>query len=59
MSEAKVKEALAKAGLPWEDFVEWMDGQTVGLNPDGSFNYYDWDVASFIDGGGKRTPIHD
>lgn len=34
----------------WEDFQEWMTGQTVGIYPDGSTNYYASDVARFREG---------
>ena len=34
----------------WTEFLKWMTGQTVGINKDGSENYYAWDVQRFIDG---------
>jgi hypothetical protein len=34
----------------WKDFQLWMRGQTVGVYPDGSTNYYENDVQDFIDG---------
>jgi len=46
-----IKEAKAKikeAGGAWKTFMYWMRGQTVGLNDDGSTNFYDGDVYRFI-----------
>ena len=34
----------------WNDFIKWMRGQTHGINPDGSDDYYKWDVERFQDG---------
>lgn len=34
----------------WIEFQEWMIGQTMGLNKDGSINYYESDVERFIEG---------
>lgn len=31
-----------------DEFMEWMKGQTVGLNDDGSLNYYRYDVERWI-----------
>ena len=31
----------------YEEFLEWMTGQTVGINKDGSTEFYDWDVKRF------------
>jgi len=33
----------------WQLFLDWMYGQTAGINPDGSTNYYDWDVGRFVE----------
>lgn len=41
MKEEEVKEYL------WESFLEWMNGQTVGINENGSIDYYDSDVMRF------------
>ena len=41
MNEEQVKQYL------FEQFEEWMTGQTVGVNPDGSTVYYDYDVERF------------
>lgn len=31
----------------WKEFEEWMRGQTTGINPDGSSDYYEWDVKRY------------
>ncbi len=36
----------------WDEFLKWMRGQTVGLNEDGSRDYYPWDVMQFCRGKG-------
>lgn len=41
MNEEEVKDYL------WARFQEWMEGQTVGVNKDGSVDYYDYDVIRF------------
>lgn len=41
MNEKQVKDYLFKK------FEEWMTGQTVGVNPDGSIDYYDYDVERY------------
>lgn len=48
MTEKEVKAALKKNNLTWKHFNEWMRGQTVGLNEDGSADYYEYDVNRFI-----------
>ncbi len=32
----------------WDEFLKWMRGQTVGLNEDGSTEFYPWDVMKFV-----------
>lgn len=32
----------------WKEFLEFMDGQTVGINKDGSTDYFDQDVSNFL-----------
>ena len=46
MTGRAVKE---KIGIEnWETFIAWMKGQTLGIYPDGSTNYYECDVEAFI-----------
>jgi len=35
----------------YNDFLHFMRGQTVGINPDGSIDYYIYDIERFL---GKR-----
>ena len=48
MKTTKAKDEIEKAGGSWEVFLEWMRGQTVGLNEDGTEDIYDYDVNRFI-----------
>lgn len=32
----------------WNDFLKFMKGQTIGINDDGSADYYKEDVYKFI-----------
>lgn len=48
MVKEKVLEKLKENNLKWSDFMKWMYGQTMGLNEDGTPDYYDWDVERFI-----------
>jgi len=42
MNEQEVKDCL------WPEFTDFMCGQTVGVNEDGSDKYYKYDVKRFI-----------
>lgn len=46
MNEKQVKKYLAQ---DYPEFLEWMRGQTVGINEDGSIEFYDYDVKRFWD----------
>lgn len=48
MKEADVIKMIGKN--KWKEFQYWMKGQTVGVNSDGSIEYYENDVQRFIDG---------
>lgn len=48
MTTEQVEQKLKENNLSWDDFQNWMQGQTVGANEDGSTNWYDWDVERFI-----------
>lgn len=41
MNEEEVKQYL------FDKFLEWLTGQTVGLNEDGSIDYYEYDVERY------------
>lgn len=38
----------------WKEFEEFMTGQTVGINSDGTTDYYDCDVDNFLRPKNKR-----
>ncbi|MFH1752279.1 MAG: hypothetical protein ABH821_05060 [archaeon] len=46
MNKKQVIERIGKS--KWKEFEEFMRGQTVGVNKDGSFDYYEWDVENFL-----------
>lgn len=48
MNESQAKSAIRKAGGSWDVFIEWMSGQTMRLNEDGTSDYYDRDVERYI-----------
>jgi hypothetical protein len=44
-----LQEVIKKIGKDRiEEFLQFMTGQTVGENPDGSFDYYSQDVENFL-----------
>ena len=45
MIEQEVKKEIKEEN--WEKFLDWMRGQTVGLNEDGTTDYYACDVMAF------------
>lgn len=49
------KEVIARIGEKrWEAFTNFMYGQTVRVNPDGSIDYYEVDVENFLKAPKKR-----
>lgn len=46
MTITEVKKIIGKKY--WKEFKEWMRGQTVGMNEDGSVDIYDYDVNRFL-----------
>ena len=49
MTEKEVRSKIKKAGGNWRTFKKWMVGQTMGMNKDGSVDYYECDVDRFIE----------
>jgi hypothetical protein len=45
MTEKQVKDFIGEEN--WKKFCNWMYGQTIGLNSDGSIDYYNCDVKAF------------
>jgi len=48
MTPKKAEKTILEAGLSVEKFYDWMNGQTMGLYPNGTTNIYDQDVERFI-----------
>ena len=48
MKEADVIRLIGKN--KWKEFQYWMKGQTVGINSDGTIDYYEHDIQKFIEG---------
>ena len=48
MKTKDVEKLLKKHGKIWDEFAEFMHGQTVGTYPDGETNWYDCDVERFV-----------
>ena len=48
MTPSTAQYKIKQAGGLWKDFLQWMRGQTIGIFPDGTVEYYDCDVEKFI-----------
>lgn len=46
MKKSEVLKAIGKNN--WKGFLKYMEGQTLGINSDGSTDYYDHDVKKFL-----------
>lgn len=43
------KEVISKIGKDnWTKFMKFMYGQTIGINKNGTYNYYECDVENFL-----------
>ena len=58
MSSQQVKQLLKENNLLWDDFIEWMFGQTVAII-NGEPDYYEYDVMRFIKYGGKKASAYE
>ena len=47
MYKEQVIELLKEKDLKWEDFYDWMKGQTIGMDGN-KIIYYNHDVARYI-----------
>jgi len=45
MRESEVKKYIGENN--WKLFNKFMNGKTVGINKDGTFDYYEYDVKRF------------
>lgn len=48
MTVEQAEQKIREAGGNTKVFWEWMRGQTMGLNEDGTTDVYDYDVNRFI-----------
>lgn len=48
MNEKQVKKLIGNDN--WEDFLDFMKGQTVGISKNGEIDYYSYDVNRYIEG---------
>ena len=48
MTIEQAEQKIIEAGGSTEVFWDWMTGQTMGLNDDGTTNIFDHDVERFI-----------
>lgn len=48
MTVQQAEEKIQSAGGSIVVFWEWMSGQTMGMNEDGTIDVYDYDVDRFI-----------
>ena len=39
----------------WDEFLEWMEGQTMGMTEDGDTDFFPWDVMKFCQGKGIKS----
>ena len=46
MNKEEVRELIGDSN--WREFLDYMHGKTVGVNDDGSTDFYDWNVERFI-----------
>ena len=53
MTTEQAEEKIRNAGCSVDTFWDWMRGQTMGLNDDGTTDVYDYDVDRFIRYKGK------
>lgn len=50
MTTEEVIKLVESRGHTFGEFTKWMFGQTYGMNPDGTPNWYEVDVNRFING---------
>lgn len=55
MKEEEVNRILKKHNRTWTQFNKFMVGQTIGVYPDGTPDYYEYDVKRFIYRIGERV----
>lgn len=53
MTTEEVKLLLKHYGKPWDGFLKFMTGQTVGMGEDGEADWYESDVDRYIKRNGE------
>ncbi len=48
MKTKETKQKIEEAKGDWNEFLDWMYGQTVGQYPDGDTDWYECDIDNFI-----------
>ena len=48
MTRKEVEKVIEENNLKLEDFDKFIENQTVGIDKDGSVNYYGADVEKFV-----------
>ncbi|MGJ3236408.1 hypothetical protein [Marivirga sp.] len=48
MNEEEVKNKLKENNLNWNDFMKWMQGQTISTDKEGNAKFFTYDVNRFI-----------
>jgi len=48
MKKEEVLNLFKRENINWDKFVEWMSGQTMGLDEDGETIFYEDDVLRYI-----------
>ena len=61
MRETVAQMKIRQAGGHWDIFLNWMNGQTVGMYDDGTTDWYTYDVERFIryNCDPKNEPVED
>ena len=49
LTERDVRELIEAHGRTWEQFRDWMYGQTYAIDSKGAFRYYRHDVERFLE----------
>ena len=48
MTQKEVEKIVTENNLDMKDFYKFIENQTVGVNDDGSTNFYETDVERFV-----------
>lgn len=61
MTKQEVKQLCIKHGKSWAGFLAFMNGKTIGINEDGTEDFYKLDVGLFlgVDSKDLELDLHD